>query len=356
MADSTTDNPWHARYEQERERVLAALGKMTTGGVVETIQHVGSTSVPGLASSGCVDLALAVWPFPLEAPLEAALAGLGYARLPGDESAPERRYRHAEGVQLLVCEAGTPACSNAVLLRDYLRNVADGRAAWADFLRAAGEAEAAKAAFIDGMLVQARAWWVAHHGFGPVEAVATALAGFCGQWLVAGGWSLDLALGSVTRVHHDVDIVVARSDQMALQAHLLEHGWALVTPLDGRLEPWPRHMTLELPRHQVHALREDAFIDFLLTDLSGGVWHYRRGPAVVRTLDKACRRTEAGVPYLAPELALLFKSKNTGNRPRPQDQADFERICAHLDAEQRAWLRWALAAVDPGHAWIEALA
>ena len=68
------------------------------------------------------------------------------------------------------------------------------------------------------------------------------------------------------------------------------------------------------------------------------------------------RRTAAGLPYLAPELALLFKSKNTGNRPRPEDQADFERACPLLDPEQRAWLRWALAAVDPGHVWIDALA
>jgi hypothetical protein len=190
-----------------------------------------------------------------------------------------------------------------------------------------------------------------------VEAVCAELDGFEGQWLVAGGWSLDLHVGAVGRVHHDVDIVVDRADQLRLQAHLVGRGWALLTPLEGRLEPWPAHMELRLPRHQVHAHRGDDFVDVLLTDLSAGVWRYRREPVIVRALEKAARRTPAGVPYLAPELALLFKSKNTGRpyHPRPQDQADLERVLPRLDPEQRAWLRWALVASQPEHAWISRL-
>ncbi len=55
------------RLSSERARLLAALGVITGGGPVESLQHVGSTSVPGLDNSGVVDIALSVWPFPLTA-------------------------------------------------------------------------------------------------------------------------------------------------------------------------------------------------------------------------------------------------------------------------------------------------
>jgi hypothetical protein len=312
---------------------------------------VGSASVPGLAGSGIVDVAIAAWPFPLEAAPEGALASLGYERQPAADDAAEHRYDHTGGAfRLYVSEAGTAAFFDHVLLRDYFRHDAAGRAAWQRSGSDARDWAALKS--------EASAWWVGFYGFGPLRTVADELATFTGHWLVAGGWSLDLHTGKVGRVHHDVDVVVARDDQLRLQTHLHERGWSLVTPLEGRLEPWPPHMRLELPRHQVHAHRGEAFIDFLLTDLSGGVWRFRRQPEVVRAMDKAARRTAAGLPYLAPELALLFKSRNTSRppRPRPQDQADFDRTRPHLDAEQRAWLRWALVATQPEHPWIAELA
>jgi hypothetical protein len=86
-----------------------------------------------------------------------------------------------------------------------------------------------------------------------------------------------------------------------------------------------------------------------------GVWKYRREPTIVRSLDKTGLSTESGIPYLAPELVLLFKSKNTSNQERAKDQSDFESVLPQLDAERRAWLRWALIATSPDHAWIEQL-
>jgi hypothetical protein len=63
-----------------------------------------------------------------------------------------------------------------------------------------------------------------------------------------------------------------------------------------------------------------------------------------------------GIPLLAPELVLLFKSQNTSGKDRDKDQDDFHRIYPLLEAERRAWLRWALVASAPAHPWIEALA
>ena len=39
-------------------------------------------------------------------------------------------------------------------------------------------------------------------------------------------------------------------------------GWKFVTPFEKRLEPWPPHMRLELPRHQVHAHRVTSLLIF----------------------------------------------------------------------------------------------
>jgi hypothetical protein len=106
----------------------------------------------------------------------------------------------------------------------------------------------------------------------------------------------------------------------------------------------------------VHAFRDGAFIDFQLTDFLNGSWQYRREPSILRAAGQMSLVSNSGAPILAPELVLLFKSRNTSGRERPQDQADFEQVAPQLEAERRAWLRWALTATQPGHAWIEQLA
>jgi hypothetical protein len=53
------------------------------------------------------------------------------------------------------------------------------------------------------------------------------------------------------------------------------------------------------------------------------------------------------VPYLVPEVQLLFKAKAR----RPQDDADFENVRAALEPAQRTWLAGALRIVHPGHPW-----
>ncbi len=113
-------------------------------------------------------------------------------------------------------------------------------------------------------------------------------------------------------------------------------------------------MRLELPRHQVHAHRDGQFIDLLLTDMDD-VWRYRREPFILRAKERMSLTSQNGIPYLAPELVLLFKSKNTSDHERPKDQLDFERALPHLEPERRAWLYWALMATDSNHAWIRQL-
>ena len=49
------DPAWPGRFAHERERILAALGARAL-----QVEHIGSTSVPGLAAKDVVDVDLAV--------------------------------------------------------------------------------------------------------------------------------------------------------------------------------------------------------------------------------------------------------------------------------------------------------
>lgn len=360
--EPTSDNDhWNALFARERDRVLAALRPISDGGIVERADHVGTTSVPGLAGRPVVDVALAVWPFPLTVAARQALETLGYQLDPYSPRISEQRFRHISApFQLFLAEAGSLFAADHVLLRDYLRHDDAARDAlsarkreWAD-KPDSQEYREAKGQWFDDLLDNAHQSWIEREQFTPLHRVAEELRDMPCPWYIAGGWALDLFVGRVRRVHLDVDVIVPRADQLALREHMTARGWTLLTPLDERYEPWPAHMRLEPPRHQAHAFRGGAMIDLLLTDLDGA-WHFRREPTIIRDLSRIGLQSLEGITFLAPELVLLFKSANTSGRERINDQRDFEGTYASLEPERRAWLRWALTAAYPSHTWIERL-
>jgi GrpB-like predicted nucleotidyltransferase (UPF0157 family) len=343
---------WTQQYETEKARLIDALGRVTDGGIVAASQHIGATSVPGLSGSPCVDIALAVWPFPLEENRRSRLEALGYRLLEEYNGSSQQRFRHESGsFQLFIVEPGMDEWMDLVLVSDYLRH---SEQSCEEVSRRKADASVGKSALFDGLLPDANQWWIGHYGFSPANSVAEELSNASFEWYVSGGWALDLFLGRVERVHHDVDVIVPRHSQLDLQKYMTEHGWKLITPFEKRHEPWPLHMRLELPRHQVHAYHGEQFIDFLLTDMDG-VWRYRREPLVLRSREKMSLRSAGNIPYLAPELVLLFKSKNTSDHDRAKDQPDFEKTFSYLEPERRAWLYWALMATSPDHPWIKDL-
>ncbi|MDO5506612.1 MAG: GrpB family protein [Pseudoxanthomonas suwonensis] len=78
---------WPRMFEQERERLLAAL---PAGFVIE---HVGSTAVPELAAKPIVDMLLGASRLEAVDAVLPVLAGLGYDYRPEHEDAfPDRRF------------------------------------------------------------------------------------------------------------------------------------------------------------------------------------------------------------------------------------------------------------------------
>jgi hypothetical protein len=179
-----------------------------------------------------------------------------------------------------------------------------------------------------------------------LDEAARLLEGFPARWWIAGGLALDLHIGRSTRVHEDVDVAVLRDDQLALRRQL--DGWDLRIAHEGRLEPWTEGCRLELPRHGLWARRDPAGpweLELLLQEHDDTVWRYRRDPAVAVPIAEIGLSTRTGLPYLRPEIVLLFKSR----APRERDEADLEAVLPALDPPARARLRdW----LPPGHAWL----
>ena len=181
-------------------------------------------------------------------------------------------------------------------------------------------------------------------------AVAALMAGCPVPWCIAGGWALDLFLGRRTRPHADVDVATFRADQAALRAHL--PGWSFRKAVGGALVEWPEGERLELPVHEIHALSPSGEpLEFLLNERNGDEWVFRRDARIRCRADRVIVRDAGTIPYLCPAVALLYKSK----APRPADEQDFEAVRAELPADQREWLRAALATVHPDHPWIRRL-
>lgn len=117
------DPAWPATFATLRDRIAPALADAATA-----IEHVGSTSVPGLAAKPVIDLDVIV-PDAASVPIAIArLATLGYAHrgdlgVAGREAfrAPADLPRH----HLYVVPAGHVALRNHLAVRDALRADAD---------------------------------------------------------------------------------------------------------------------------------------------------------------------------------------------------------------------------------------
>jgi GrpB-like predicted nucleotidyltransferase (UPF0157 family) len=170
---SEYDPAWPGWFERVRDTVWPAVSDIAV-----RIDHVGSTSVPGLAAKPIIDMDVVVAADDDVQPVIERLATVGYRwrgdlgvagrqafKPPDDEDLP----RH----HLYLVVDGSTAHLDHVLLRDLLREDADARERYAALKRAnvaaaAGDMDvyiAAKAAFVAELLTRSRA----ERGYPPVE-------------------------------------------------------------------------------------------------------------------------------------------------------------------------------------------
>jgi GrpB-like predicted nucleotidyltransferase (UPF0157 family) len=113
------DPRWPAMFDREASRIQAALASLAI-----RVEHVGSTSVPGLAAKPIIDIVLAVPDSADEAAYVPPLEAAGYV-LRGREPGwfEHRLFKSPEAdVNLHVFTAGEPEIDRMILFRDWLRS------------------------------------------------------------------------------------------------------------------------------------------------------------------------------------------------------------------------------------------
>jgi len=131
-------NPaWPATFEHERMSLHTALGPL-----VLTIEHIGSTAVPGLAAKPIIDLQLSVRSLAeARSSCVGPLQALGYAYMPQYEARLPGELFFRKGHsgpwthQLHILQGDHPRWQRRLLFRDYLRNHPEAARAYAQLKR-----------------------------------------------------------------------------------------------------------------------------------------------------------------------------------------------------------------------------
>jgi len=171
-------------------------------------------------------------------------------------------------------------------------------------------------------------------------------------WFVVGGWAIDLFLGKPTRDHEDLEVAVPSSFFERLPQHFPEFDF-WIPQGKGELAQMSTG-TLAGDSHQTWAYERAAQVwrfDVFREPYDGDTWICRPDASIRLPYREVFELSVDGIPYLRPEICLLFKAKAV----REKDRADFEATLPRISATQRAWLHTALERVHPDHDWISAI-
>jgi len=167
--------------------------------------------------------------------------------------------------------------------------------------------------------------------------VKTIMDKFGYPWFIAGGWAIDLFLGRETRNHDDIEIGIYRKHQMQLYRYLEKYKKYYI---DNRSRvgihekrEWNKEY-LRLPIHELYIEYRDLKIEVLLNERDDTSWIYRRNENIKREEKKVILLTDKRIPYLCPEVVLLYKTKDI----RDKDIVDLENVCSKMNDEQKKWL------------------
>lgn len=116
-------NPsWEDQYEREKQKIGEVLGQYTVG-----IEHIGSTSVRGLAAKPIIDIMVGTIDLESVASFVGPLRELGYEYVPKPTFERKGRLFFRKGMwrqgmyHLHVCEWKGSEWRDKLLFRDYLR-------------------------------------------------------------------------------------------------------------------------------------------------------------------------------------------------------------------------------------------
>jgi len=181
--------------------------------------------------------------------------------------------------------------------------------------------------------------------------VGALFADYPGFWCIGGGWALDLFVGVQSRPHEDVDVIVARSELALLHPAFPDSAFVAA---HGKLTPWHEGEPYPEDAHDIWRQRPDGFFDLqlMVSEFTDTEWIFRRDGRIRGPLTEMITTTAKGLPIIAPEIQLLYKSSPTR---RLRDEQDFAQTLPHLSAYRRAWLASNLVLPYGDHAWLSML-
>jgi GrpB-like predicted nucleotidyltransferase (UPF0157 family) len=119
-----SDPAWAEWYAREEDRIRTALGPRALA-----VEHVGSTSVPGLAAKPVIDIVLVVADSSDEAAYVSDLEDAGYRLQLREPDWYEHRFLfdHEPDVQIHVFTIGSPEVERMLMFRDHVRTHSEDR-------------------------------------------------------------------------------------------------------------------------------------------------------------------------------------------------------------------------------------
>ncbi|HEY2552614.1 MAG TPA: amino acid transporter [Streptosporangiaceae bacterium] len=187
-----------------------------------------------------------------------------------------------------------------------------------------------------------------------LDRVATIFSAAGVPWWIAGGYAIELAVGRPFREHEDIDVLLLRPDQLAVQDVLPSWQWHAADP-PGVLRPWQRGELLPAHVHDIWCRpgpAEPWQVQVMLDEADGARWVSRHSAALRRSASQIGAVSADGVPYLRPEIQLFYKA----HKRRPKDELDFTAVIGVLDDDQRRWLSAAISLAYGPHPWLERIA
>lgn len=205
--------------------------------------------------------------------------------------------------------------------------------------------------------------------------VKSFLSGLQIPWAVCGGFALDLFLGREIRKHSDIDICVFEKDRDKIIDYMLSNHWYVFQFLgQGKVRPlsigdlsdsgrnlmclkegcnlvkfYPCEENSVLLHEFYHTgIERLDYLEFLFNYVRENDFIFSQEFNLTRDMRKAILYNN-GIPYIAPELALLYKSSRAEN---PEYQYDYKITIPRLDEEQLLWFYNSLEQLYPqGHLW-----
>jgi len=154
------------------------------------------------------------------------------------------------------------------------------------------------------------------------------------DWAVCGGSAIDLFVGKHTRPHQDVDIAAFWEDRDHIIIFMLDAGWRVFEACGGgrihelfdvqNNEPIRRNLFCFPSNNSLCQLApvggdeyrfklgfteqiDFNYVEFLFNERDNDFVYYSQHSSIMREISKAIHSVN-GLPVIAPEIALLYKS------------------------------------------------